>query len=392
MTLRLRVAVVTKFPYATADGYSGLLQVSKNLCDGLAERDDVELHVVSGAADITQVEVHRANPYPVTFFPYGPDWRYYGTGYLDAARHVRRILHEVQPDIVHCQAIAETAIGSIWSKLPLVATIHGIAAAEAPTARSSKVKLAYTVQTMAENWYVPRLPHVITCSPYVVRFVRQRNPNAHLYDITNPIDPLFFAEMPAEMPPPYSILLVGTTAYRKGHDLMVEAIKLLSAEFPDVRLTVIGRDADPAFAHAVRQRIQASGIDSLVNWIGPVEQTQLLEAMHRNRILCLPSREETSPLTIAQAMAVGSIPVASDAGGIPDMLEHGVNGFMFPKGDAGALAALLAKVLRIPEAEVAAMRRRNRLLAEHRHRASSVAAQTTAVYRTILAGSASGIA
>ena len=51
---KLRVAVVTRFPYTQAEAFSGLVQVSLRLCNALVQRDDIDLHVVSISDKITK--------------------------------------------------------------------------------------------------------------------------------------------------------------------------------------------------------------------------------------------------------------------------------------------------------------------------------------------------
>jgi glycosyltransferase involved in cell wall biosynthesis len=88
-------------------------------------------------------------------------------------------------------------------------------------------------------------------------------------------------------------------------------------------------------------------------------------------------------------MAVGNICVASDAGGIPDMIQDGVNGFLFPADNAPALAEKLATVMKMPGALLESIHLRNRAFAEMTYCPESVAEQTVAAYRTLIQRSSS---
>lgn len=382
---KLRVAAVTKFPFIESDGFSGLPSVSKNLCDALARRDDVELHVISGTFHTQTVTRRQINGYTATYFPYRSEVFYYASLYGFATREVVRLLHDIKPDIVHCQAIAETALGSLWSGFPTVATIHGIAREERKQAKGFKTTLAFGIQALAEAYYVRRLSDVIACSPYVSRFVSERNPRARLYDISNPMDEAFFAiDAAAPRALPRGILVIGTVVFRKGHDLILEAMPAVLQEFPDATLTFVGKEVDPVFAAQLRARSAELGIGHCVTWLGAVSQPRLIEAMQQHQIVCVPSREETLPMSISQAAIVGNLPVASNAGGIPDMLNSGIQGVMFTAGDPADCARRLVEVMRLSPAEVADARRRNRVHAEGAYRGSSVAQKTMDVYRKIL--------
>lgn len=382
---KLRVALVTRFPYIEADAFSGLSQVSLRLAEALAARDDIDLGIISLTSRVRRLERRDAGAYSITFLPKHSSAWYYGTLSLPASFAVQRELARFQPDIVHAQAIGETVLGSLFARYPLVATLHGLYASEIASAPSRRIQGAIRVLALAEAYYVPRLRHIISCSPYVTRFVRARNPQAQLYDISNPMDARFFeVDLARAHPTPNSILLIGSITYRKAHDVMVEALKRLVADGIEARLTIIGPEADPVFASAIKETIRTEGLTERVRWLGPVSQAQLIEEMQGHQIVCLPSREETLPMSLSQAMIVGNIPVASDAGGIPDMLQHGENGFMAPANDASALARVLAQVLRLPDRVQDALRQRNRAFADQTYHPTSVAANTVDVYRRIL--------
>jgi len=382
---KLRVALVTRFPYLEADAFSGLSQVSLRLADALAQRADVELHIVSLTPHIARLERRTAGAYPITFFPKHSSAVYYGTGTALASATVRRELQRIQPDVVHAQAIGETVVGSLWAGFPLVATLHGLYSSEVANAPSPKIQWAIRVLALVEKWYTPRLRHLISCSPYVTRFAQTHAPHARLYDISNPMDPAFFAlDLTQTRPAPNSILMVGSVTYRKAHDVLLEAFRLLRAEIPTARLTIVGLEADLAYAAAQKSFIETQGLSEAVRWLGPVSQDRLISEMQTHQILCLPSREETLPMSISQAMIVGNLPVASNAGGIPDMLREGENGFLAPVNDAPALARTLARVLRLPPAEQNALRQRNRAYADATYHPASVAAQTVEVYRQVV--------
>jgi len=386
-TPKLRVAMATKFPYTEAEGHFGLLQVARNLCNALARRTDIELHVVSGTDKTRHIEHKQVEKYSITYLPYPPDPIYYGTFYIMAALAMKRELLRIKPDIVHCQAIAETPMASLLARVPFVTTLHGISAYESHTAHSLKIRLAYWVQSIVEAWYVKRLPHVVVLSPYISRYVSARNPTAKFYSVPNPIDPTFFdADTRHARRAPDSILMIGSITFRKAHDLMIEALAQLVQEFNDVRLTVIGNEVDKVFAQSIKQRIKDKGLCRNVNWLGPVSQNRLIEEMQVHQIVCLPSREETLPMSLAQAMIMGNICVASNAGGIPEMIQHNQNGFLFTSGDAIELYKTLSAVIKLPANELDAMRQRNRAFAQKAFCAESVAEQTVRVYRNILSG------
>lgn len=165
---------------------------------------------------------------------------------------------------------------------------------------------------------------------------------------------------------------------------MINAMPAILREFGDARLTIIGKEVDPSFADAVRQKIQKYKLSNHVRWLGSVNQETLLHEMKQHQIVCLPSREDTLPMAISQAMIVGNIPVTSNAGGMPQMIEDGKNGFLFSAGDSTALSRTLERVFKQSNVELQRMRFRNREFADKTYHPNNVADQTVSVYRSIL--------
>ena len=97
-------------------------------------------------------------------------------------------------------------------------------------------------------------------------------------------------------------------------------------------------------------------------------------------LLLMPSRSEGLPMAALEAMARG-IPVAAAAtGALPDVIEHGVDGFLFPVGDTAAAAACVSEWLNMDEAKKAAMRAKARHAIELRYSSARGLAEVFEVY------------
>ncbi|MCD6289459.1 MAG: glycosyltransferase [Anaerolineae bacterium] len=103
----------------------------------------------------------------------------------------------------------------------------------------------------------------------------------------------------------------------------------------------------------------------------------------RAEVVALASHQETAPVTIAEAMAVGRPVVATDVGGVAHMVTDDRTGFVVPRGDERALSDALITVLSDPS-RARAMGAAGRVEAERRFRAARVAAQTLDVYRQVM--------
>ncbi len=123
----------------------------------------------------------------------------------------------------------------------------------------------------------------------------------------------------------------------KGQYYLVEAFAKLAA--PDARLVLAGRLVDLLAATA-----ESFGVARRVELAG--ERLAPSSIYRRLSIYAHPSFTEGTSNSILEAMAHGLPVVASDAGAIPDIVDHGVTGLLVPPGDSGALAAALEELLR----------------------------------------------
>ncbi|MDX1393960.1 MAG: glycosyltransferase [Gemmatimonadota bacterium] len=166
---------------------------------------------------------------------------------------------------------------------------------------------------------------------------------------------------------PFRILFVGRLVERKGVEVLIEAAAALSSSL-DLRLDVIGSGPEgDRLADAARRH----GIADKVTFHGRVGEAGLLAAYRTADVFVLPavvdSKGDTEGLGVVllEALREGVPVVASDAGGITDIVQDGVTGWLVPSGDAGALGRALVAVAADP-AEAARRVERGREQIERR--------------------------
>lgn len=139
------------------------------------------------------------------------------------------------------------------------------------------------------------------------------------------------------------ILLVGAPWYLKGVDRLITAFQLISDDFPDVRLKLLGhypdREALEELAKGSRQ------IEVLKARPNP----ETLKIISGASVLVLPSRTEGVPRVLIEGMAAGVPLIGSDVGGIPYIVRDGENGFVIPDGDPVLMARRLRQLLEDPD-------------------------------------------
>ena len=138
------------------------------------------------------------------------------------------------------------------------------------------------------------------------------------------------------------IVFVGQLIRRKGGDVLLDAIQPLFAEYPDLRLRLIGGGEQEA---ALRRQAAAPGMQARVTFAGVLPAEQVQERLAAAQVLVLPSRWDGWGMVVNEAFAVGLPVIASDQCGASDLIQPGVNGYVFRSEDAEDLRDCLRRFL-----------------------------------------------
>jgi glycosyltransferase involved in cell wall biosynthesis len=142
----------------------------------------------------------------------------------------------------------------------------------------------------------------------------------------------------------FRFLYVGQFAFVKGPNVLAEVIRILAGRFPQACFTwVCGAAHHPQVRALLRE---AAPRCELLPW---VRQEELRRVYDEHGIFLFPSLFEGFGKAFLEAMARGLCVVASQEGGMRDLIRHGENGFLAPPGDADRTADLAAAVLQDPE-------------------------------------------
>jgi glycosyltransferase involved in cell wall biosynthesis len=113
-------------------------------------------------------------------------------------------------------------------------------------------------------------------------------------------------------------------------------------------LTILG-DGPADYMNYLRQRVTALGMQDLVDFVAPVQRTQMPEILAQHDVLLLPS-EYSEPIarSMQEAMAMGLLVIGTTTGGSGELLGDERNGLVFPPADVQSLATQVARALNTP--------------------------------------------
>jgi glycosyltransferase involved in cell wall biosynthesis len=145
------------------------------------------------------------------------------------------------------------------------------------------------------------------------------------------------------------VATVGNLRSQKNHLLFVKAMAMVLPRFPDVRALIVSQPV----SDELDLRTQ---IESLIKKLNLENKIALVSVrpvtpafIRRLAVFCLTSDYEGMPNVILEAMAAARPVVATRVGGVPDLIEQGVNGFMVDPGDTEGVAKAVENLLADPE-------------------------------------------
>jgi len=150
----------------------------------------------------------------------------------------------------------------------------------------------------------------------------------------------------------YNMVLIGTIEHRKGQDIFIEAFTSMPAEIQaKLCCYLIGRHLDTLSADRKFYQQILKDIRPLPNiqLLGELPEADVHQILSQADLFVLPSRDEVLPVTILEAMAFATPILTTRVGGIPEIIENGVNGVLVDAEDPIALRDQMVRLVQDPE-------------------------------------------
>lgn len=306
-------------------------------------------------------------------------------GALDA---VTRAIADTGADLVHTQLEFANILGTLAARrlgIPAVATLHTLDRPR-PWSRDA-VRYRLMARVLRH-----RSSSVLAVSASAARhFARASGAEPRsVTTLHNGIDLRPYAaeatdagDIRAEIGIPATARIVLTVAVlrpAKGIADMIDALPALVAAHPDVHYVVAG---DGEARAALTSQAAARGVGDRVHLLGHRDDIPALLAAANAFVL--PSHTEALPTVIIEALAAGVPVVATDVGGVPEMVDHGISALLVPARSPDRLADAVSRILSSP-LQARAMATAGRRTAAERFDVGRQAGRLVAEYRRLAAG------
>jgi glycosyltransferase involved in cell wall biosynthesis len=275
---------------------------------------------------------------------------------LHADENPVETLREFSPQVIHAHFATEPAAAArelaAELRAPFTFTAHGYDIRRKPPPdfahRAAAARAVITVsranaQFIAETFGVPiRRLRVIPCGVDAGRF-----------------RPLNGASLPQRTP---LIVCVARHVPVKNLALLLEACALLRRRHVEFRLALVG---DGPCRAELESRSMELELRDRVEFAGAADHAEVLDWWQRASVAVLSSHSEGMPVCLMEAAACGVPAVATAVGGIPELVEDGVTGWLVPADDAQAFADALQGLLADREKAAAMGRAARRRIEQH---------------------------
>lgn len=397
----MRIALLS-YEYPPLTGFGGIGTYTWHQARALA-RLGHQVHVLAGATEFTPLTPGLSHGVTV--------WRINGRGFraraagwlhrfgmpwtssrlqiaTNAHEALRQLDRRIRFDVVEGpECGADTLFAAEATNAPVVVRFQSPAGEIMPfyrTHRHDRIACAYV-----EELGIRRAHALTSSSAFVANAVQRRlGLRQSVEVIPNGIDLDWFDSRPdIDVAAAYGLPRGRPTIFfgarmerRKGvhlfHDIFLRVLQR-----HDVSIVLAGRDESGAVSSHLLPALWRQATAGRIVYLGALSLDDVRACLRQADIYFFPSLWDSCPSACLEAMAAGRAIVASDAGGIPELIEHRVNGLVAPTGDAAAFADLLSELIENPglrETLGAAARR----TVEERFTDIAVAERSVDVYRT----------
>jgi glycosyltransferase involved in cell wall biosynthesis len=271
---------------------------------------------------------------------------------------IRRFVREKKIDVLHAHNLGPLIYAGVATRLipmrrrpQLVYSDHNQLFSMSPE-RARRVR-----------WYLKLADHVIAVSQDLQRTLTERlqAPPERVQVLYNGVDAQRFGradrnKVRRELGIADGDFVVGSAVVlseHKGIGYLLDAAPAVLAQAPETRFVIAGDGPNRA---ALEEKARALALGDRVKFIG--HRNDIPDVVAAFDVYVLPSLTEGLPLALLEALAVGNPILCTRVGGIPEIVEDGVNGYLVPPGDSAALTDGILR-LRADPAFRSAVRERN---------------------------------
>lgn len=286
----------------------------------------VQVHVASFRSEkIAGVEVHELPTYGLGRM-----------GYFLAVPVLRRLAKQLAPDVVHAQYVTSYGfLAALAGLRPLVLTAWGTDVLISP--RESRV------MHWLASYAVRRADVVTTVAQHMNSAVASLGvPVDEVTAVPFGVDTQKFVPPAAPRPEAMPLRLICTRNFGPVYSVhtLIKALQQVAARGLNLQVDLVG---EGPLKSDLETQVAEAGMGSWITFHGHVDHTRLVQLLARAHIFVTPALSDGNNVSLNEAMACACFPIATDIPANTQWIQHGVNGLLYPPGDAHRLAECISQ-------------------------------------------------
>lgn len=233
---------------------------------------------------------------------------------------------------------------------------------------------SYTLRGKAEVKAIQDSHYIIGRTNWDKGCINIINPSAEYFFCNETLRAIFYRDQwKYENCRPYSIFVSQASYPIKGFHIFLKALATVKIRYPDVKVRVAGFDLTKdnwfkgsSYALYIKKLLRQNGLEKNVCFLGPQTADQMKQEMLKANAFVSPSTIENSPNSLGEAMILGVPCISSDVGGVPNLLLHNEEGYIFPLDEVYMLSYYIMELFSNPSrARIMGERARTHALKTH---------------------------
>lgn len=334
--------------------------------------DDIQLATMT-YADVPEKKIVTVEGIRHYIFPGG------GRKLLFSSKQTERdcqwVLDDFQPDIIHLHG-TEYAMAKAMVDLrpaqPILLTIQGILTRISKEYRAGmssrelmqcstlkqwlKMKNYFTLEKLyrknakRERYVLERVDRVTGRVDWDKAVMLSINPKLKYDRLNYNVPPVYYEakKWDADTMEPHSVYTGSATYPLKGLHILIRALELVKAQYPNVKLYVPGNQttykAGNGYERYIRRMIDKAGLTDNVEFVGRKSPAGIVELLQKANVCVLPSAMEGASASVREAMMIGTPSICAFRGGMVDLLQDKTNGFCYDFPEYPVLADRICRL------------------------------------------------
>jgi len=264
------------------------------------------------------------------------------TAYLLYIFKIKKLIHKLKPDILHAHyATSYGFCGVVANYHPLIISVWGSDVIDFPTKSwFRKIALSFVLK---------KADYITATSQMLTQAVKQfTGQSKTINTIPFGVNIEKFKPFGTKSDGIITFGIVKGLEEKYGHLLLIKAFKRCADKYKNIRLLVIGSGILEANLKKLRDELQ---LTEKVELTGYIENDTIPHYLNQMDVFVMPSimESETFGVAAVEASACGIPVIASNIGGLPEVVHHGETGYLFPPGDVNQLSEYMEKLIREQE-------------------------------------------